>query len=182
MGTCITSRWTLAQGRSDRCTVKAGSMVKKVALSLLALIPFLSITGYVITSISHSSRFIYVHTRIHTYTYTYTYTHTYIYICTYTCTVQVAFRIDTSIELIELWLMAVHMRHVFSNELSNIHTNGTKCFCAGRWRHATLVSPRPNPSIYIYIYIYIYTYMYYIYLCVDISLSLSIYIYIYICI
>ena len=57
MGTCITSRWTLAQGRSDRCTVKAGSMVKKVALSLLALIPFLSITGYVIPSISHSSRF-----------------------------------------------------------------------------------------------------------------------------
>ena len=32
-------------------------MVKKVALSLLALIPFLSITGYVIPSISHSSRF-----------------------------------------------------------------------------------------------------------------------------
>ena len=45
IGTCITSRWTLAQGRSDRCTVKAGSMVKHVALSLLALIPFLSITG-----------------------------------------------------------------------------------------------------------------------------------------
>ena len=32
-------------------------MVKKVALSLLALIPFLSITGYVIPSISNSSRF-----------------------------------------------------------------------------------------------------------------------------
>ena len=32
-------------------------MVKKVALSLLALIPFLCITGYVIPSISHSSRF-----------------------------------------------------------------------------------------------------------------------------
>ena len=57
MGTCITSCWTLAQGRSDRRTVKAGSMVKKVTLSLLALIPFLSITGYVIPSISHSSRF-----------------------------------------------------------------------------------------------------------------------------
>ena len=57
MGTCITSCWTLAQGRSDRCTVKEGIMVKKVALSLLALIPFLSITGYVIPSISHSSRF-----------------------------------------------------------------------------------------------------------------------------
>ena len=57
MGTCITSCWTLAQGRSDRCTVKADGMVKKVALSLLALIPFLSITGYVIPSISHSSRF-----------------------------------------------------------------------------------------------------------------------------
>ena len=41
MGTCIASCWTLAQGRSDRCTVKAGSMVKKVTLSLLALIPFL---------------------------------------------------------------------------------------------------------------------------------------------
>ena len=32
-------------------------MVKKVTLSLLALIPLLCITGYVIPSISHSSRF-----------------------------------------------------------------------------------------------------------------------------
>ena len=32
-------------------------MVKKVALSLLALIPLHCITGYVIPSISHSSRF-----------------------------------------------------------------------------------------------------------------------------
>ena len=57
MGTCITSCWTLAQGRGDRRTVKAGSMVKKVTLSFLALIPFLYIAGYVIFSISHSSRF-----------------------------------------------------------------------------------------------------------------------------
>ena len=53
----MTSRWTLAQGRSDRCTQWAGSMVKKVALSLLALTPFLYTTGYVIPSMSHSSRF-----------------------------------------------------------------------------------------------------------------------------
>ena len=33
-------------------------MVKKLTLSLLALIPFRYTTGYVIPSISHSSRFI----------------------------------------------------------------------------------------------------------------------------
>ena len=66
MGTCITPCWTLAQGRSDRCPVKAGSMVRKVALSLLALIPFLSIAVYVLPSISHSSRFICIDLYIYT--------------------------------------------------------------------------------------------------------------------
>ena len=59
MGTCITSRCSLWLKVAAADTPWVGSMVKKVALSLLALLFLLCIIWYVVPSISHSPRFYY---------------------------------------------------------------------------------------------------------------------------